>query len=49
VLDLTRCNVTLSQGLLLEVEDPGTIDRDVVFHAVQDWADELARLEEHVL
>ena len=48
ILDLVRCNYVLAQGLMTEIEDPGTIDRELVYAAVQDWADELARLEEHI-
>ena len=49
VVDLVRCNLTLSQGLMAEIEEPGTVDGDLVNEAVQDWADELARLEEHIV
>ena len=49
ILDLVRCNYVLAQGLMTEIEDPGTIDRDLVFAAIQDWADEVARLEEHIV
>ena len=49
VVDLVRCNLTLSQGLMAEIEEPGTVDGDLVNEAVQDWADELARLEEYVV
>lgn len=36
-------------GLLTEINDPGTITESLVLDAARDWADQIARMEEHTV
>lgn len=46
-LDLGRACLTLCNGLIVEINDPGSITEDNILAAASDWADQIARMEEH--
>lgn len=46
-LDLGRYCQRLLEGLIIEINDPGTIGEEMILHAASDMADQVARMEEH--
>lgn len=48
-LDLTRCALRYAEMLVVEIENPGTADRDLAYAAMEDWADQYARVSELVV
>ena len=48
-LDLGRACLNLCYGLLTEINDPGTLSEDHILAAATDWADQIARMEEHTV
>lgn len=48
-LDLTRCALRYAEMLVVEIENPGTANRDLAYAALDDWADQYARTSELVI
>jgi hypothetical protein len=46
-LQLSRTCLGILEGLIREMEDPGGIDLEMILAATRDWADQIARMEEH--
>ena len=48
-LELGRACLNLCYGLITEINDPGTLSEDHILAAATDWADQIARMEEHTV
>lgn len=46
-LDLGRYCLSLLEGMIVEINDPGALPEDTILHAASDMADQVARMEEH--